>query len=150
MWLYLGRRVLATTWPHGAVEHIYYGLLHHVLWKPNAAPVAFLRGLRSDLIALRSASLTMRFLNACASLLSIASLTEYVSANLKITADNHSFGGVNYPGLQTLNDAERDKVIRGIVKSGARVIRLFSTYLPCDRGCASEEWLKLDYMLINT
>lgn len=70
----------------------------------------------------------MRFLNTCASLIGVASLAQYVSASLRITTDYHSFGGVNYPGLQTLNDVERDKVIRGIVKSGARVIRLFSTY----------------------
>ncbi|KAF2272908.1 uncharacterized protein EI97DRAFT_470014 [Westerdykella ornata] len=67
----------------------------------------------------------MRFLDVFASLLGVASLTGYVAADLRITADHFSFGGVNYPGLQTLNPKERDTVIRAIVKSGARVIRLF-------------------------
>jgi hypothetical protein len=68
----------------------------------------------------------MHFFNTIATLLSVASLTSYVAADLRITADHFSFGGVNYPGLQTLNPGERDNVIRAIVKSGARVIRLFS------------------------
>jgi hypothetical protein len=71
----------------------------------------------------------MRFLDIAASLLSVASLAKYVAADLRITADHFSFGGVNYPGLQTLNDKERNTVIEAIVKSGARVIRLFSMHL---------------------
>jgi hypothetical protein len=71
----------------------------------------------------------MRFLDVLASLLGVASLTQYVSADLRIKADYFSFGGVNYPGLQTLEPKERDEVIRAIVKSGARVIRLFSELL---------------------
>lgn len=70
----------------------------------------------------------MRFLDAFASLLSAAALTQYAAADLRITADHFSFGGVNYPGLQTLNDGERNEVIEAIVKSGARVIRLFSVF----------------------
>lgn len=69
----------------------------------------------------------MRFLDAFASLLSVASLAKFVAADLRITADNFSFAGVSYPGLQTLNTPEQEEVIRAIVKSGARVIRLFST-----------------------
>lgn len=42
-----------------------------------------------------------------------------------ITAENHSFGGVNYPLLQYYTPQYRDEAIRAIVKSKARVIRLF-------------------------
>ena len=70
----------------------------------------------------------MRFIDAFASLLSFASLAQFVTADLRITADHFSFGGVNYPGLQTLNAGERDEIITAIVKSGARVIRLFSEF----------------------
>jgi hypothetical protein len=68
----------------------------------------------------------MRFLDVLASLVGVASLTQYVAADLRIKEDYFSFGGVNYPGLQILEPEERDDVIRKIVKSGARVIRLFS------------------------
>jgi hypothetical protein len=63
-----------------------------------------------------------------ASLVSLASFSEPVAANLRITADNHSFGGVNYPLLQFFQPQHRDDTIREIVKSGARVIRLFSKH----------------------
>lgn len=82
----------------------------------------------------------MRFLSVCTSLIGLASLSRYVAASLRITTDHHSFGGVNYPALQTLNDVERDEVIRGIVKSGARVIRLFSKYSPRILGGCCEVW----------
>jgi hypothetical protein len=60
--------------------------------------------------------------------LSVLLCTKPVSstASLRITADNHSFGGVNYPLLQFFTPAHRDDSIREIVKSGARVVRLFS------------------------
>jgi hypothetical protein len=58
--------------------------------------------------------------------LSLATLTSVVLADLRITADNHSFGGVNFPQLQFLEPTYRDEVIRAIVKTNARVIRLFS------------------------
>ncbi|KAF2263148.1 hypothetical protein CC78DRAFT_569183 [Lojkania enalia] len=67
----------------------------------------------------------MYFLNVLASLISVASLAEHASATLRITADHHSWGGVNYPSLQSLEPKERNEVIRAIVKSNARVIRLF-------------------------
>jgi hypothetical protein len=63
------------------------------------------------------------------SLLSVASLTKYVTADLKIIANHHSFGGVNFPGLQHLERPERDAAIKAIIKTGARVIRLFSKLL---------------------
>jgi hypothetical protein len=68
----------------------------------------------------------MFLLKFLASLISVASLTKYVVADLKITADHHSFGGVNYPSLQYLEPNYRDSVIRAIAKTNARVIRLFS------------------------
>ncbi|KAL1601017.1 hypothetical protein SLS59_005685 [Nothophoma quercina] len=57
-------------------------------------------------------------------------LGDEVLATLKrlealITADNHSFGGVNYPLLQYFTPKHRDETIRAIVGSNARVIRLF-------------------------
>jgi len=62
-------------------------------------------------------------------LVSLVSWTELVTASsLRITADHHSFGGVNYPQLQFFTPQHRDDTIREIVKSGARVIRLFSKY----------------------
>ncbi|KAF2190576.1 glycoside hydrolase family 5 protein, partial [Zopfia rhizophila CBS 207.26] len=67
----------------------------------------------------------MHFLNILVSLISVASLTRYAAASLRITADHHTFGGVNYPSLQFLEPEERDEVIKAIVKSHARVIRLF-------------------------
>ncbi|ORY11658.1 hypothetical protein BCR34DRAFT_587818 [Clohesyomyces aquaticus] len=67
----------------------------------------------------------MHFLNIVASLISVACLTSHATASLRITANNHSFGGVNYPGLQFLEPIQRDEVIRALVKAHARVIRLF-------------------------
>lgn len=61
-----------------------------------------------------------------ASLVSVASLSSRALADLRITADTHSFGGVNFPQLQFLEPTYRDEVIRAIVKTNARVIRLFS------------------------
>lgn len=63
---------------------------------------------------------------AVASLLSLAALTGFALADLRIKADHHSFGGVNFPQLQFLEPSYRDEVIRAIVKTNARVIRLFS------------------------
>jgi hypothetical protein len=68
----------------------------------------------------------MYFPGALPSLLSVATLTSVALANLRITADNHSFGGVNFPQLQFLEPTYRDEVIRAIVNTNARVIRLFS------------------------
>jgi hypothetical protein len=68
----------------------------------------------------------MRLFNFAASLLSAACLTGYVTADLRIKADHFSFGGVNFPGLQELEPSQRDEAIRAVVKSGARVIRMFS------------------------
>ncbi|KAF2732041.1 hypothetical protein EJ04DRAFT_536272 [Polyplosphaeria fusca] len=67
----------------------------------------------------------MHFLNILGSLLSVASLTQYAAASLRITADNHSFGGVNFPGLQFLKEKDRNDAIRALVKANTRVIRLF-------------------------
>lgn len=64
-----------------------------------------------------------------ASLVPLASLMQPVAADLRITSNHHSFGGVNYPQLQFFTAAHRDNTIREIVDSGARVIRLFSMYL---------------------
>jgi hypothetical protein len=47
------------------------------------------------------------------------------ASSLRITSPHHSFGGVNYPQLQFFTAEHRDASIREIVKSGARVIRLF-------------------------
>lgn len=62
------------------------------------------------------------------SLLSGATLANVALADLRITAENHSFGGVNFPQLQFLEPAFREEVIREIVKTDARVIRLFSEH----------------------
>ena len=69
-------------------------------------------------------------------LLSLLSFTGQASAaeSLRITADQHSFGGVNYPQLQFFTTKHREDTIKEIVRSGARVIRLFSKYFP--RGWA--------------
>ncbi|OAG07068.1 uncharacterized protein CC84DRAFT_1117139 [Paraphaeosphaeria sporulosa] len=67
----------------------------------------------------------MRFPGALGSLLSLAGLTSVALADLRIAADNHSFGGVNFPQLQFLEPSYREEVIRAIVKTNARVIRLF-------------------------
>ncbi|EUC48526.1 glycoside hydrolase family 5 protein [Bipolaris oryzae ATCC 44560] len=67
----------------------------------------------------------MIFSTLFVTLVSLATWTEPVSASLRITADHHSFGGVNYPQLQFFAPEHRDNTIREIIKSGARVIRLF-------------------------
>lgn len=64
--------------------------------------------------------------NLLASVVSVIALASFAIADLGITADNYSFGGVNFPQLQFLEPKYRDRVIRSIVKSNARVIRLFS------------------------
>ncbi|KAL1792293.1 hypothetical protein ACET3X_008800 [Alternaria dauci] len=58
-------------------------------------------------------------------LISLTSWPTPASASLRITANHHSFAGVNYPQLQFFTPSHRDASIREIVKSGARVIRLF-------------------------
>lgn len=61
---------------------------------------------------------------AFVSALSFSPLFPIATAQL-IRTDNHSFGGVNYPLLQYFTPKHRDETIRAIVKSKARVIRLF-------------------------
>lgn len=63
-----------------------------------------------------------------ATLVSLYTYTLPVAADLRITANHHSFGGVNYPMLQFFTPQHRDASIKEIVNSGARVIRLFSRY----------------------
>lgn len=70
--------------------------------------------------------ITMYLPGILASLVSVATLTTLAAADLRITADHHSFGGVNFPSLQFLEPSYRDELIRAVVKSNARVIRLFS------------------------
>ncbi|KAI8934553.1 hypothetical protein NX059_008252 [Plenodomus lindquistii] len=60
-----------------------------------------------------------------AGLLTLCLETRPVLADLRILAENYSFGGVNYPLLQFFTPRHRDDSIREIMKSGARVIRLF-------------------------
>lgn len=64
-----------------------------------------------------------------ASLVWLGSFSQPVMAEMRITADHFSFGGVNYPMLQFFTPQHRDETIREIIKSGARVIRLFSEYV---------------------
>lgn len=73
----------------------------------------------------------MIFSALVASLASLAVFSEPVKADLRITANHHSFGGVNYPMLQFFTPQHRDDTIREIVKSGARVMRLFSKIHKC-------------------
>lgn len=61
---------------------------------------------------------------ALVSALSFSSFPPFAKAQL-ITAENHSFGGVNFPLLQYFTAESRDETIRALVKSKARVIRLF-------------------------
>lgn len=68
----------------------------------------------------------MIFSTILVTLVSLVSWTELVAADLRITANHHSFGGVNYPQLQFFTPEHRDNTIREIISSGARVIRLFS------------------------
>lgn len=49
-------------------------------------------------------------------------------ASLRITADNHSFGGVNYPNLQFFTPEHRDNTIRELFDAKVRVVRLFSKF----------------------
>ena len=66
----------------------------------------------------------MHFVTTFALLSSLSFSIPRISAQL-ITADNHSFGGVNYPLLQHFTPKHRDETIEAIVKSKARVVRLF-------------------------
>jgi hypothetical protein len=68
----------------------------------------------------------MRFTTLFATLLSIASWTRPAAADLRITANHHSWGGVNYPMLQFFTPKHRDDTIRALVEAKVRVIRLFS------------------------
>jgi hypothetical protein len=61
-----------------------------------------------------------------ATVLSVASWVPQVAADLRITADNHSWGGVNYPNLQFFAPKHRDDTIRALVDAKVRVVRLFS------------------------
>lgn len=54
----------------------------------------------------------------------LSSLPPLTTAQL-ITSESHSFGGVNFPLLQYFIPSDRDDTIRALVKSKARVIRLF-------------------------
>lgn len=63
-----------------------------------------------------------------ATLLSIASWTHLVAADLRIMAKHHSWGGVNYPMLQFFTPQHRDETIRELVAANVRVVRLFSEY----------------------
>jgi hypothetical protein len=72
----------------------------------------------------------MRFATLFATLLSIASWAPPVAADLRITANHHSWGGVNYPMLQFFTPQHRDETIRALVEAKVRVIRLFSRELP--------------------
>jgi hypothetical protein len=67
----------------------------------------------------------------CAALLSLASWTPPVAADLAITANHHSWGGVNYPMLQFFTREHRDATIRELVAANVRVVRLFSKYFHC-------------------
>jgi hypothetical protein len=73
--------------------------------------------------------INMFFTAFVATWLSIASWTPSVAADLKITADHHSWGGVNYPMLQFFTPQHRDDTIRALVDAKVRVVRLFSMSL---------------------
>jgi hypothetical protein len=78
----------------------------------------------------------MLFTAFVATWLSVASWTSSVAADLKITADHHSWGGVNYPMLQFFTPKHRDDTIRALVDARVRVVRLFSMS-PCKRQNAT-------------
>jgi hypothetical protein len=69
---------------------------------------------------------TMIFPTFVTTLLSLASWTAPVTAKLSISADYHSWGGVNYPMLQFFTPQHRDDTIRALVDAKVRVVRLFS------------------------
>jgi hypothetical protein len=62
-----------------------------------------------------------------------------VKADLRITTDRHSWGGVNYPMLQFFAPKHRDDTIRELVDAKVRVIRLFSmlSYLLSENSYSS-------------
>lgn len=62
-------------------------------------------------------------------LLFAASWVPSVTADLRITARHHSWGGVNYPQLQFFDPKHRDATIRALVDAKVRVVRLFSESL---------------------
>ncbi|PVI07246.1 glycoside hydrolase family 5 protein [Periconia macrospinosa] len=63
--------------------------------------------------------------NALLTLASVGWVAKCAAADLRITADNFSFGGVNFPQLQYLSPNYRHQIIQKVVDSNARVIRLF-------------------------
>jgi hypothetical protein len=65
---------------------------------------------------------------AFATFVALATWTASVTADLRITADHHSWGGVNYPLLQFFDPPHRDDTIRALVKAKVRVVRLFSEF----------------------
>jgi hypothetical protein len=70
----------------------------------------------------------MFFTSAFVALAALASWTPTVAADLRITADHHSWGGVNYPMLQFFAPKHRDETIRELVAAKVRVVRLFSRF----------------------
>ncbi|RAR04389.1 glycoside hydrolase family 5 protein [Stemphylium lycopersici] len=108
----------------------------------------------------------MATLKRLEAVLSLVSWTEPVAGELRITADHHSFGGVNYPQLQFFTPKHRDNTIREIISSGARVIRLFSQLkviiaphdahalrgsngVPCDAYCKKLNGAFLDFYSLD-
>jgi hypothetical protein len=81
----------------------------------------------------------MLFATLLATVLSVASWTPMVKADLRITTDRHSWGGVNYPMLQFFAPKHRDDTIRELVDAKVRVIRLFSmlSYLLSENSYSS-------------
>jgi hypothetical protein len=64
-----------------------------------------------------------------ATVLALSPWAPRVAASLAITADQHSWGGVNYPMLQFFTPQHRDDTIRALVDAKVRVVRLFSMFL---------------------
>jgi hypothetical protein len=71
----------------------------------------------------------MLFTTLFGALLSLASWMPLIAADLRITANHHSWGGVNYPQLQFFTPRHRDDTIRALLEAKVRVIRLFSRLL---------------------
>jgi hypothetical protein len=100
--------------------------LHVFRWKCSRLILYLLESLLKTFVGFDAVQVIMFLPTLLATLVSLATWAKPVTANLRITADHHSFGGVNYPQLQFFTPSHRDESIRDIVKSGARVIRLFS------------------------
>jgi hypothetical protein len=83
----------------------------------------------------------MLFTTIAATLLSLASWTPQATAKLAITADHHSWGGVNYPMLQFFTREHRDNTIRALVDAKVRVVRLFST--------SPSDWLPIKQLILS-